>query len=97
MLSSTDITTASRWPTEESAQSEATSSVTVNVANEGVDLEIDKLQGDIHQSGVNDDRVPDCRMKVYCNITDVLHGEIKGGGERVLQSKGVMDKADISI
>ena len=96
MLSSKDRTTASRRPTEESALGEVISSVNSSIANEGVDLEPDKLQGDMHQSGVNDDRVLDSYTTGYSNIPDVLHGEIKGGGERVLQIKGVREMTDIT-
>ena len=84
MSCKTHRTTASRRPTEEPAQSERKSSVAGSSMNDGVDLGSDKPEGCTNQNCAEflSDGDLEITANTHSNITDNLHGEDKGGGER---------------
>ena len=84
MSCKTHRTTASRRPTEEPAQSERKSSVNGSSMNDGVDFGSDKLEGYVNQNCAEflSDGDSENTANIYSIISDNLHGEDKGGGER---------------
>ena len=76
------MTTASRRPTEEPAQSEGKSSGNGSSKNDGRASRSDKPECHSCAEFLSDGD-PDDNATSYSTIPDNLHGEDKGGGERV--------------
>jgi hypothetical protein len=82
MTRKTHGTTASRRPTEEPAQSEGKSSGNGNISNDGCGSRSDKPECHSCAEFLSDGD-PDNNVIIYSTTSDNLHGEDKGGGERV--------------